>query len=99
MQLRNSQDDNIPYSFTTHRIWLMDACRVSMVTQRLVNVERKLRLEAEALAAERGQEAERLKGELTVLQAGFCTIFLLTCQDSCSHMACMNGPRGLCVST
>ncbi|KAL0036922.1 hypothetical protein WJX77_005063 [Trebouxia sp. C0004] len=41
---------------------------VSMVTQRLVNVERKLRLEAEALAADRAQEAERLKGELIVLQ-------------------------------
>ena len=45
-------------------------CRVSMVTQRLVNVERKLRMEAEALAAEKAEEAERLKGELTVLQAG-----------------------------
>lgn len=51
-----------------------------MVTQRLVNVERKLRLEAEALAAERAQEAECLKGELTVLQVGFCTIFFRTCQ-------------------
>ncbi len=66
-----------------------------MVTQRLVNVERKLRLEAEALAAERAQEAERLKGELTVLQAGFCTILLLTCQNSCSHMACTNDPLRL----
>ena len=58
----------------------MVACRVSMVTQRLVNVERKLRLEAEALAAEREQDAERLKGELTVLQVGFCTISFVTCQ-------------------
>ena len=45
-------------------------CRVSMVTQRLVHVERKLRIEAEALAAEKAEEAERLKGELTVLQVG-----------------------------
>lgn len=47
----------------------MGDCRVSMVTQRLVNVERRLRMEAEALAAEKAEEAERLKGELTVLQA------------------------------
>lgn len=74
----------------------MDACRVSMVTQRLVHVERKLRLEAEALAAERAQEAERLKGELTVLQVaaiGFCTILLLTCRNGCNHMACTNDPH------
>ncbi len=70
-----------------------------MVTQRLVNVERKLRLEAEALAAEKAQEAERLKGELTVLQAGFCTTLLLTCQNSFSHMAYTIDPEGLCIST
>lgn len=39
-----------------------------MVVQRLVNAERTLRLQAEALAAEKAEEAERLKGELTVLQ-------------------------------
>ena len=44
------------------------ARRVSMVVQRLVNAERTLRLQAEALAAEKTEEAERLKGELTVLQ-------------------------------
>lgn len=71
----------------------MAACRVSMVTQRLVNVERKLRLEAEALAAEKAQEAERLKGELTVLQVGFCTRHLLACRSVCNHMACMNNPQ------
>ena len=39
-----------------------------MVVQRLVNAERTLRLQAEALAAEKAEEAESLKGELTVLQ-------------------------------
>ena len=39
-----------------------------MVVQRSVNAERTLRLQAEALAAEKTEEAERLKGELTVLQ-------------------------------
>ncbi len=67
-----------------------------MVTQRLVNVERKLRLEAEALAAEKAQEAEHLKGELTVLQAGFCTILLLTCRNGGRHTACTTDP--LCLN-
>ena len=39
-----------------------------MVVQRLVNAERTLRAQAEALAAEKTEELERLKGELTVLQ-------------------------------
>ena len=39
-----------------------------MVVQRLLSSERTLRLQAEALAAEKAEEAERLKGELTVLQ-------------------------------
>ena len=42
-----------------------------MVVQRLVDVERKLRVQAEALAAEKAKEAECLKGELTVLQVSF----------------------------
>ncbi|KAL3145829.1 hypothetical protein ABBQ38_015202 [Trebouxia sp. C0009 RCD-2024] len=41
---------------------------VSMVVQRLVNAERTLRIQAETLAAEKAEENERLKGELTVLQ-------------------------------
>ena len=39
-----------------------------MVVQRLVNAERTLRIQAEAMAAEKAEETERLKGELTVLQ-------------------------------
>ena len=39
-----------------------------MVTQRIVNTERQLRLQAEAAAAAKSDEVERLKGELTVLQ-------------------------------
>ena len=42
--------------------------RLSMVTQRIVNTERQLRLQAEAAAAAKREEVERLKGELTVLQ-------------------------------
>lgn len=39
-----------------------------MVVQRLVNAERTLRIQAETLVAEKSEENERLKGELTVLQ-------------------------------
>ena len=39
-----------------------------MVVQRLINVERQLRLQAEAAAAGKAEEVARLKGELTVLQ-------------------------------
>lgn len=39
-----------------------------MVVQRLVNAERTLRIQAEGLVAEKTEENERLKGELTVLQ-------------------------------
>lgn len=39
-----------------------------MVTQRMVNTERQLRLQAEAAASAKAEEVERLKGELTVLQ-------------------------------
>ena len=41
-----------------------------MVVQRLVDVERKLKSQAEALAAEKSKEVECLKGELSVLQVG-----------------------------
>ena len=47
-----------------------------MVVQRLVHVERKLRLQAEALAAEKAKEAECLKGELTVLQVRLHALLL-----------------------
>ena len=47
-------------------VWCM--CRLSMVTQRMVNTERQLRLQAEAAASAKAEEVERLKGELTVLQ-------------------------------
>lgn len=43
-----------------------------MVVQRLVNAERTLRIQAETLAAEKAEENERLKGELTVLQVRLC---------------------------
>lgn len=39
-----------------------------MVTQRLLNTERLLRVKAETAAAAKAEEVDRLKGELTVLQ-------------------------------
>lgn len=56
-----------------------------MVVQRLVSAERKLRLQAEALAAEKAEEAERLKGELTVLQVRW-NVELLTTVHACLHV-------------
>lgn len=46
-----------------------------MVVQRVVNVERRLRLQAEVVAAEKSEEVERLKGELTVLQVSLAMQF------------------------
>ena len=45
------------------------------MVQRVVNVERRLRLQAEAVAAEKSEEVERLKGELTVLQVSLAMQF------------------------
>ncbi len=95
-QLRTCLSDCVTISMlSTQAVSLVSWCegavcalsyRLSMVTQRVVNVERKLRQQAEALAAEKAEETERLKGELTVLQVSLVSSCCkpVTCELGCS---------------
>ena len=73
-------------------------CRVSMVVQRVVNAERSLRAKAEALAAEKAEEVERLKGELTVLQVRLPCIVMTRCTPRCAPCTCITVLSGCCQS-